>query len=640
MHLLFEDDGVFRAATVLADAGTSLQAELPTGKRVKLKNAQVMLRFDQPAPAELMRQAQQMAEQIDIDFLWEVAPQDEFDFGSLAADYFGHTPAPVEAAALLMRLHGAPVYFYRKGRGRYRPASPDTLKAALAAVRRKAEQAERIDRDATLLAAGELPELIAANAAELLVKPDKNGEPYKILAAACERAASSPELLLLNSGAFASAYQMHLQKFRALHFPAGFGFGDALESGAPPEIDLNALPLADVQAISIDDSRTTEIDDALSAQRLADGRWRIGVHIANPALAIRADHPLDRVARQRLSTVYMPGDKITMLPARAVAAFSLDAGRPRPAMSLYVDLDANGEQVVGSFSRIDRVPIAANLRHDQLDALVTEANLDDSSVELPHGDTLRALWRFAKARTLERERVRGKPEPRNRADFSFYIDDDRVRIVERKRDAPLDRIVAEMMILANDYWAKLLADHQAPGLFRSQQVGRVKMTTYPLPHQGLGVNQYIWATSPLRRYPDLLNQRQLIALLTGEKLPFSPNDADLFSVLSAFDAAYDAYAGFQSQMERYWCLRWLTQRESLHAVPAVVVRDQLVRLAQAPYYFTLADCPALAAGRRIAVDIGAIDEIDLSVQAHYVGTMDTAEAEPDVNSDITTAQVY
>jgi hypothetical protein len=119
-----------------------------------------MLRFPAPAPAELLQQAQRAAEGIDLDFLWECAPQDEFDFTGLADEYYGHAASAVEAASLLFRLHGAPVYFYRKGRGRYRPAPPDTLRAALAALERKKEQAARVETWAEALAAGDAPDEI------------------------------------------------------------------------------------------------------------------------------------------------------------------------------------------------------------------------------------------------------------------------------------------------------------------------------------------------------------------------------------------------------------------------------------------------------------------------------------------------
>ncbi len=636
-HLLFDDNGDFKAATVLSEAGASLQAELPSGKRVKIKSAHVLLRFDAPAAEALLPAARALAEGVDIDFLWECAPQEEFAFDALAADYFGHAPGPVESTALLLALHGAPVYFQRKGRGRFRPAPPETLKAALAAIERRRQQEAWVETQAQEMAAGRLPSGIADQAAQWLARPDRSSLGWKAFERALALTRQSPERLLLALGAFDSPRSLHLARFAAEHFPCGFGFaahGDPLAEAAAR---LEALPPAGVEAFSIDDSTTTEIDDGLSVQPLPDGRWRIGVHIAAPGLAIAPGSALDALARERMSTIYMPGDKVTMLPDAMVAAFSLDAGREVPALSLYVDLDAQGERVVARTSRVERVRIVENMRHDLLDAAFDAAALGSAAAPGDrHGAALRVLWRLTLALSAQREHVRGKPEPRFRSDFSFYVDRaggaERVRIVQRRRDAPLDRIVAEMMILANSEWALMLADHGVPGIYRSQQAGRVKTGTHPLPHQGLGVPQYMWTTSPLRRYTDLVNQRQLLALLAGERPPFGRNDAGLFSVISAFEARYAAYLDFQQRMERYWCLRWVEQ-EGLRRADAVAVRDDLVRLVDAPLYFRLPGLPEVAPGRRIVVDLLSTDPLDLTLDARFASLGTGAEAAGDPPGD-------
>ena len=631
-YALFEESGDLKAGTVLSDAGTSLQVELTTGRRAKVKSTLVLLRFDGAEPGALLRDARAQADAIDVDFLWECAPQDEFDFRDLAADYFGHAPQPVEATALLMCLQAAPVYFQRKGRGRFRPAPPETLKAALAALERRRRQEALIDEYAAAMLAGELPGEIARLAPELILRPDKQSVAWRALERAVAGGRRSAPRLLLELGAFGGAGEMHRCLFEAEHFPAGIGFAPAAASVPPHWRErIDALPEAEVAAFSIDDSSTTEIDDALSVARLPDGTIRVGVHIAAPAVGVDPGDPLDRVARDRLSTVYMPGDKITMFPAALIESFSLDAGRRTPALSLYVDLDADGTRIVGRHSRVERVLVADNLRHDRLDEVVTEAALADPQAPMPHGDALRVLWRLAGSLSAERERVRGKPEQRFRTDFSFHVDGDSVRIVQRRRDAPLDRIVAEMMILANAEWGRVLAEARVPGLYRGQQAGRVRMSTQPLPHEGIGVPQYVWATSPLRRYVDLVNQRQVIALLAGARVPYPPNDAELFSIVSAFDNRHAAYGEFQQRMERYWCLRWLEQRGTSR-MAAVTVRDELVRLVEAPLYFRLADVPTLPPGRRIAVDLIGWDFVDLSVQARFVEVVNAsaaAAAQPD-----------
>jgi exoribonuclease-2 len=631
-QVLFEEAGDFKAATVLSEAGASLQVELASGRRVKIKAAHVMLRFDAPAAEALIPAAQQLAAELDIDFLWECAPPDEFGVEDLAADYFGGTPGAVQFTALLLRLHGSPIHFQRKGRGRYRAAPEDIVRTALASLARRREIEAKIEAIAERICAGELPAEIAVRPAGLLVRPDKMSIEWRAFDAALRRSHLTPERLLLDIGAFESAHALHFSCFAAEYFPAGIEFDPRSHPADALAADHPGLARAQVQAFSIDDESTTEIDDALSVTALESGRWRIGIHIAAPALALTHDSPIDLLARDRMSSVYMPGDKITMLPDPIVGQYSLDAGREVAALSLYLDINAEGWSIESTHSTVERVPIVANLRHEQVSAQITEAALDDPNAasQLPFGSALSVLWRVTLASVARRERVRGKPEPRFRADFTFRIDrgpeGERVRIEPRLRDAPLDRIVAEMMILANSQWGGLLAEHSVPGIYRSQQAGRVRMSTQPLPHEGLGVEQYIWATSPLRRYVDLVNQRQLIALLKNERPPLGAKDAALFSIISAFDARHGAYQDFQQRMERLWCLRWMTQ-QGLGRAEAVVVREDVVRLARAPFYFRLPGMPALASGRRIVVDLSEHDEVDLSVQARFIEV--STASEPD-----------
>lgn len=632
-HLLFEENGEFRAGTALSETGGSLQVETASGKRTKVKASHVLLRFDTPTPDALIPAARELAESIDVEFLWECAPQEEFGFGELADEYHGHRSDAVEATALLLKLHSAPVYFHRKGRGRYRAAAPEVLRSALATLERRRREQERIEANAEAMRRGELPEEIAVQAAQLLAKPDRASPEWKALERALSPEHPTPERLLCALGAFESPRAMHVARFEAEHFPQGFGIalhGDPL---ADARRAIEALPRAEVDAFSIDDSTTTEIDDGLSVHALPGGGWRIGIHVAAPGVAIEHGGELDRLARSRMATVYLPGDKITMLPQPTIAAFSLDAGREVAVLSLYADVDASGERIVAKTSRVERIVIAENLRHDLIDVRFDEAALaSDDPIGHPRADAFRVLWRLAKALGAERDRVRGRPEARFAADFSFYIERDgdveRVRIVQRRRDHPVDRIVSEAMILANSEWARLLSLARVPGVFRSQQAGRVRTSTHAAPHQGLGVAYYMWSTSPLRRYVDLVNQRQLLAVLAGRKPPLAANDTELFAIISSFEARYGAYLEFQQRMERYWCLRWIEQ-QGLRRADAVVVRDDLVRLADAPLYFRVPGMPAaLAPGRRIVVDLLATDEIDLSVQARFVEA-----GAPDVVSD-------
>ncbi len=144
MNILYEEDGNFKVGSIMTDNTSSLQIESLSGKRSKIKAANVMLRFTQPALGEFIAQAERIAEQIEVEFLWECCPPEEFGFEQIAAEYFGHnTPSSLEAAAVLIRLHGAPIYFHRKGKGRYRAAPADVLKAALAGAEKSASNWRR-----------------------------------------------------------------------------------------------------------------------------------------------------------------------------------------------------------------------------------------------------------------------------------------------------------------------------------------------------------------------------------------------------------------------------------------------------------------------------------------------------------------
>ncbi|MFO1339756.1 MAG: RNB domain-containing ribonuclease [Burkholderiaceae bacterium] len=635
MYALFDDAGKFLAGRVMSEADSSMQIELDSGKRVKVKTANVLLRFDKPQPAELMAAATQRAAEIDLDLAWEFAPEGEFGFAELARDYFDAKAGPELQAAALLRLFEAPHYFRRAGKGLFKKAPEEIVKAALLAIERKKQQAAQIEAWAAELVAGQCPGPVKEQLYKILFKPDKNAPEYKAVVEAARRSQRAPLDLLKSAGAISSAYQFHWRRFLFETFPKGYGF-PALEAPAIRD----ELPLAACRAFSIDDSQTTEIDDALSVQGLGSGTVTFGIHIAAPALAIAPDSALDKLARERLSTVYMPGFKITMLPDAVVQAYTLIEGRDCPAVSLYVTIDEATLAVTGSETRLERVPIAANLRHDQLDSVVTEAALTgQAAADYPFAAELAFCFRLAQSLKAAREVVRGKPENFNRPDYNYKLDghdgrepdgSETVRITERRRGAPLDLIVSEAMILANSRWGGWLAELGVPGIYRSQANlapgVKVRMGVKPAPHAGMGVAQYTWATSPLRRYVDLVNQWQIIACARHGRTaalaaPFKPKDATLFSVISAFDGAYAAYNGFQNGIERFWAMRWVEQ-QGLAELDAAVMKDGLVRADHVPLVFRALGTESLPRGTHVRVRVTGIDLLTLDLHASLAARLD------------------
>ena len=649
MYALFEDAGKFQTGRILSEAESSAQIELESGKRLKAKSANILLKFDKPSPNVLMAEATALSATIELDLAWEFAPSDEFSFQELAQEYFSENATLAQQTAALISLFQAPHYFRRSGKGKFKKASADVLQQALAAIEKKKLIQQQIEAWALSLGEGSCPVPIAAQLYKILFKPDKNAAEYKAVVEASRATHLAPLALLQKAGAITSAYEFHWQRFLFDNFPKGIGF-PALE--AP--VIKNTLPTSTAQAYSIDDSQTTEIDDALSVQGLGTGEVVVGIHIAAPALALTPGHAIDQIARQRLSTVYMPGNKITMLPDHVVQTYTLQEGRDCPAVSLYLRVDESTLDILGSETRVEQVFIAANLRHDMLDDVVTEAWLANPATELPAGKDipqmphaqLAFLYRLAQQRKAQREVVRGKPENFNRPDYNFRVitlddqapkGDERVEISQRHRGAPLDLMVAEAMILANSTWGQWLADLGVPGIYRSQASllpgVKVRMGTKALPHAGIGVPCYAWSTSPLRRYTDLVNQWQIIACAqhgntAALAAPFKPKDVDLFSIISAFEAAYSSYNGYQSSMERFWTLQYL-QQNAVEEVEATVFKSfegepPMARADNLPLVLPVIGSGNLARGTRVLLRISGIDNISLDVHGQFIEVLQDA----------------
>jgi len=658
MHLLYEEGGDIKVATVQSASGTgdseSWQATSLSGKKIKLKAKEVWLRFENPEPQALMDEANALSKDIDLQFLWDCAPDEEFGLVDVAQEYFGAQATIPQQTALAIALQGAPVFFRRKGRGRFQRAPLEQLQAGLVALERKQKELEQQASWQQELVAGVFPETLKSQANQLLFSPDKNTSAFKALIAACTESGESPAQLMIRCGAIDSPLQYHQGMFLKAYFPNGAAHDESLVvEQSSLDAAIAELPLAEVIAFSIDDSGTTEIDDALSVTALVEGGHRIGIHIAAPGLAIVKDDALDQVARTRMSTVYFPGDKITMLPDAVIQQFSLDEGATRPALSIYVDIDSSGAVDKDSLQlRAEMVPMGANLRLENLEHLVTEESLADGAGNYSYRQELSILWTAAKLLHAGRQEQRvanglrpeqlGMVDPNALArDFHFQIKDvdgvQRVEITPRQRGSILDTIVAEWMIYCNSASGRLLADHGLPGLFRTQKGWgplRTRMQTTPGPHEGLGLEYYVWCTSPLRRYSDLVNQWQLIALakhgITAKMVaPFPPRDATLMGIAADFEACYSAYGEYQDRLEKYWCLRWVAQDEVPKQVFVRHLKEGMSRLESVPLHLPVPELASHPRMTRAEVSVADVDLLQLTagVRVLHIETPQVSESD-------------
>lgn len=619
MNVFYEEEGHFKVASVMAENPGSMQVESPSGKRTKIKASNVLLQFEGALQA-FMDAASGEAEKLEIEFLWECCGEPEFGFEDLAAEYYGKKASAIEAAATAIKLHSAPIYFYRKGKGRYKAAPAETLKLALAAVERKKAQAEQMAVWVAQLNNKELPEALIHKADSLIYAPDKNSMEWKAIDEAAQTSGRLALTVMFESGLIKKAHDYHLGAFLREMFPEKDGKAGTEFSPYDMPEEPHGLALAGVSCFSIDDATTTEIDDAFSLETLKNGNTRVGIHIAAPSLSVQPDSALDAIVLQRLSTVYMPGNKITMLPENVVKPFSLDAGETKPALSLYVEISP-GFEVIATETRLEKIKVADNLRHDEIEPFFNETTLDKDSGHA-YWAQLKLLFEFAES--LEKARGKYDPNRTPQIDYNFYVTDGIVKIVDRARGSPMDKLVAELMIYANSHWGGLLKEANIAGIYRAQTGGKVFMTTAAEPHQGLGVAQYAWCTSPLRRAVDLINQRQLIAMINKESAPYKAADGKLNVIMRNFDQTYSAYSEFQTRMERYWCLQYLIQ-EKLTEVSATVWRENLVRIDGMFYITKVPSLPELKVGTKVSLEIKHIDTLLMELNCKFKGVI---EAEP------------
>ena len=575
MNIFYEESGQFKVASIVQKNDATYQVDTQHGKRTKVKANNVFAEFDGDMAA-FLENAQAQAADIDTDLLWEVCGEEEFTAEAIAEEYYGHAPTKTELAATLIALYAAPMYFYKKAKGVFKAAPEETLKQALAAIERKKQQDAQIDAWAEALKRGEMPSEIAADLKTILHAPDKQSLTYKAFTKAADELKISAYELAKKTGGITSIPQYLQDGFEIKYFPKGTGFPDL------PLPEMPDLPKADVTAFSIDDESTTEVDDALSLTDLGNGMKRVGIHIAAPSLAIKQGDKMEKNIMERLSTVYFPGGKITMLPENWIAAFSLDAGAYRPSISIYFDVDS--EFNVGAPTcKIEAVNIAENLRIQTIEPHFNAKTGLDETGEMMFAHHQDLIWFYQFAIALQKVRGKYEPDRAPQYDYSIELDEEgNVSVVRRERGSPIDTLVSEMMILANSTWAQMLDENELPGLFRVQPAGKVRMSTKSEPHIGMGVQHYGWFTSPLRRAADYINQKQLISLIDDAAEPLYQNsDAELFAALRDFDAAYTAYADFQRQMEAYWSLVYL-QQQGTSELTATILKEDLVRIEGLP----------------------------------------------------------
>jgi exoribonuclease-2 len=474
------------------------------------------------------------------------------------------------------------------------------------------------------------------------------------------------------AGAIDLALPVPLAALSVRQLPQGHRFSGSLQL---PRRSRTSCHWPPVQAYSIDDSQTTEIDDALSVQRPGHRHChRSACTSPRRRTGHRARHAIDQLGRQRLSTVYMPGYKITMLPDDVVQTYTLikkgaTARRCRctPRLTKPRWLCKATETRAGA--RANRRQLAP--RPARRPSITAEAWLERSTdftqhqngtVEPSHADRSCRRWHFLYRLGPTPQSTGAKwyaASPRTSTALtttSALVGNDgtepkgheQVQITIRQRGAPLDLMVAEAMILANSTWGNWMAELGVPGIYRSQASAccpASKCAWAPkLCHtRALAYKSYAWSTSPLRRYTDLVNQWQIIACAKPRQAPLhwphrsNPKMQNCSPSSRAFDGAYGAYNAYQNGMERFWTLQYLKQH-NITELTATTFKEGpggswLVRADELPLVFPVLGAQGLTRGARLRVRLGEVDEIALDVSGTVIERLDAAPVVEDDTQD-------
>ena len=545
---------------------------------------------------ETLESRNQLAEKVDVEELWELVYEEDnpLPLKDLAELSFGPSPTSDQLSATLRALFEQRVHFRLSG-GDFVPLSAKQLELKLDQMEKealhKAEVDDAVDYLKSLPKTGSTegwppaPNGILELLRDFIVFEEEAGQAKKakeIIALAEIGGRRKLFNLLVRLGVFKKDEDLLILKEG---LPVEFS-EDVLDNGR----DLNPLAAPDnhredltgLFTFTIDGAFTTDFDDALSFEPNQDGSGgTLGVHITDAQALIKPGSLLDQEAKERGSTIYLPETRIPMMPpSLSEDLLSLRQGELRPCVSTFADLDAQGRvlsyRICQSFIQVDK-----RLTYNEADLL------------LETDPRLKAMARTCDALRQQRawDGAYFLPLP----ELVINVDEDGLVEVQRlDRDGPSREMVAETAILANQLGARYLLENKLPALFRTQAppkdpleegpvedlflhfrqrrlLNRMEISTEPGMHSSLGVEPYTHSTSPIRRYLDLVMQRQITSGLQGQGPAYSTDELE--NLVMQVMPAVRLGNKIRTARQRYWLLRWLEQRRD-QPIEAMAIENQ------------------------------------------------------------------
>ena len=492
----------------------------------------------------LMPEVHLAAAQMDAETLWRAAGGESFSIGELAEK--AGAKNLTETLAMLHTVLANPAYFHR-GDARFVPAPESALSKVRASLQRRAEALAAEREILAELAAGKTPSLLTEHAADILAGRCKNSPPYRAVKKAAGGDRDLPEFLV-KVGVLAGPRECWQTIFSS-EWPPRPSSPEAplLPSSAPPSADS-------ADAFSIDDIGTFEVDDAFSVTPQENGGFRIGVHIAVPALddGLFAEEALRDFGEggRRLISVYFPGEKHPMLSQAHIDSYSLRAGSRRPSLSLYCSFNSETGEIGDMETKLETVAVAHNFTPEEFDDGAPEA--------------VREAYE-----TLADFTGHLDPSPPwNKTEYRI-VPGDPPQIFPAER-RPVASVVEKLMRHVNGAWGRRLAKKRQGGLFRASGMTGLR------PEKD---NPYAWMSSPLRRAADLFNQRLLLTQ-SGRAEPLLR--VQWRELASAFSSAQTRARRHQDTMERHWALKALQALPEGTALAGQAQKKNKIRLRDYP----------------------------------------------------------
>jgi exoribonuclease II len=631
----FLDEGRLKPGLVVHEQANHVTVAEAGGRERSVARDLIMVRHPEhkvtrenlaAAVATLEAEQTQLAAELDLNLLWEVVREQGRNFSAeeLAELFFGRRSAAA-TAVMLGALFNDRLYFIRR---------------RLEFVARSSEQVERlrVQYDRVRLrseSSRNTRNLIRGVLEDGLVPPPDEAVP---LIAELRRYLDNPftrnrDLTAMIEAAVTeitppeAAYEI-LERLGAAppgpRFVIIGGVRTGFSEAALAEAGRIVAPVReasdDVGAVTIDDDDTVEVDDALSCETLPDGGLRVRIHIALVADFVPQRGPMDREAAARATTVYLPEATIRMLPDRiACDAASLIAGEERHVLTTDVRLSAMGD--ITSYSIYpSRIRVGARLSYDDCDALLA------SEAGTAEALALRGMHDAA-LKLRDRRRAAGALLIYRREPKIKVRDDGEIELTLIDTMSPSRQLVAELMVLSNYAAARWAADNRVPIIYRVQPIvggdyaaQRPRLSLHPEFHAGVGLDYYAQASSPIRRYMDLVLQRQLLAALAQP--PSVAYQADeLLTVLANAEAAEAEGKELERRAKRYWILRYLERTAIGRPLEATAFRDGAsAELDAYAVRGALRGAPNLASQSRIMVRIARVEPLHGWLGLDYLST--------------------